>query len=70
MKNYICINGKVTELTAEQMRQLGIEPEKKNPFERLECGEWFYYISGDGDVERTRDFNTGPDKSYFEVANY
>lgn len=35
--NYLVINGKRTELTAEQLRQLGIEPEKKrkNPFDRV-----------------------------------
>ena len=34
MENYIVINGKKAELTDEQLKQLGIESEKKrnNPF--------------------------------------
>lgn len=44
-ENYIVINGKKAELTEEQLKQLGIEPEKKrkNPFERV-TGEKYYYI--------------------------
>ena len=35
MKNYLCINGKQTELTAEQMRQLGIQPEKNYTWDEI-----------------------------------
>ena len=70
MKNYICINGKKTELTSEQMRQLGIEPEKKNPFKRSEYGKWFYYISGNGIVGLTNDYNSEMDVDCFEAGNY
>ena len=35
MKNYLCINGKKTELTAEQMRQLGIQPEKNYTWDEI-----------------------------------
>ena len=30
MENYICINGNKTELTEEQLKQLGIEEVKEN----------------------------------------
>ena len=35
MKNYLCINGKKTELTAKQMRQLGIQPEKNYTWDEI-----------------------------------
>ena len=43
-ENYIVINGKKTELTEEQLKQLGIEPEKKrkNPFDRVPAGEIYF----------------------------
>lgn len=42
-ENYIVINGKKSELTKEQLKQLGIET-KPNPFGRTNdpCGEYFY----------------------------
>lgn len=40
-KNYIVINGKKAELTEEQLRALGIEKEKNNPFERVNKGGHF-----------------------------
>lgn len=42
-ENYIVINGKKSELTKEQLKQLGIET-KPNPFDRTNdpCGEYFY----------------------------
>lgn len=45
MENYICINGNKTELTEEQLKQLGIEevkennPKRNNPFDRVDTGE-------------------------------
>lgn len=50
MDNYIAINGKKLELTEEQLKQLGIEVEKKrnNPFNDLpKVDDSFYYISCD-----------------------
>ena len=35
MKNYLCINGKKTELTEDQMRQLGIVPEKNFTWDEI-----------------------------------
>ena len=36
MENYIVINGRKAELTAEQLKALGIETEKKSPFDRCD----------------------------------
>lgn len=50
MENYIVINGKKAELTEEQLKQLGIEVEKKrnNPFNnKLKCSDEYFTI---GDV--------------------
>lgn len=54
MKNYICINGKKTELTEEQLRQLGIEvkKERNNPFNRVSDGEFYYYGYIDNTVNK------------------
>lgn len=35
MENYIVINGRKAELTEEQLKALGIETEKKSPFDRV-----------------------------------
>lgn len=54
MENYIVINGKKSELTKEQLKQLGIEVEEKrnNPFnDNLEVNDSFYYIRDDGVVD-------------------
>ena len=48
MENYIVINGNKTELTEEQLKQLGIKTEKKrnNPFNsKLEHGAEYFTIS-------------------------
>ena len=40
----LTIDGEEVQLTDEQLKMLGIEPEKKNPFDRTSnpCGEYFY----------------------------
>ena len=74
MENYICINGKKTKLTEEQMRALGIELLRTNPFERVEPFEWYYFINSLGEVDNTYDDGTcargGCGEEQFNVANY
>lgn len=70
MTNYICINGKKTELTDEQLRQLGIEIPKKNPFERADKGDSYYCIGTDGEVFSVRYTNDRSDNAKHKVANY
>lgn len=70
MENYICINGKKAELTAEQMKALGIELPKNNPFNRAEMRKIYYYISPVGDVTFAHETEAPFDKYCFDVANY
>lgn len=70
-ENYIAINGKKIELTEEQLKQLGIEPEKKrkNPFERVPEGE-VYFLAGYDKTDRSREANEWIDEDLFAAANY
>lgn len=70
MENYICINGKKAELTAEQMNALGIELPKNNPFNRSEMRKIYYYISPVGIVTFAYETEAPFDKCCFDVANY
>ena len=45
MENYIVIGGKKAELTKEQLKKLGIEPKRKNPFDRVGKDEAYFCIS-------------------------
>ena len=69
MNNYICINGKKAELTEEQLKQLGIEVPKANPFERTRC-EDYYFIDDEGEICSSNECLFGVDDVRFEVANY
>ncbi len=72
MENYICINGQQTELTAEQLKQLGIEikPKYKTPFDRVELYKKYFYIDNDNSVLPSEEYNDNVDKETFEVCNY
>jgi len=50
MKNYISINGKQTELTDEQLKQLGIVVNTKPKWEDLGEVKGSYYINEDCDI--------------------
>ncbi len=70
-ENYIVINGKKIELTEEQLKQLGIEPERKrkNPFERVPEGE-VYFLAGYDKTDCVREINDLIDEDLFSAANY
>ena len=74
MENYICINGKKAELTEEQMKALGIELPKANPFARTKPYEIFYYIDTLGNVDYSHDGGScaagSCDDKRFDAANY
>ena len=74
MENYICINGKKAELTEEQMKALGIELPKANPFARTNPWGTFYYINTIGLVAETFDDGScdgeNCDSERFAIANY
>lgn len=67
MENYICINGNKTELTEEQLRQLGIE--SPNKFSRIRERK-FYLVSGDGYVYDRIENGGASHGAYFKAANY
>lgn len=70
MTNYICINGNKTELTEEQLKQLGIELPKVSPFARANKGDKYWFIMSVGEVGCHRDINDHADKACFNIANY
>lgn len=71
-ENYIVINGKKIELTEEQLKQLGIEPEKKrkNPFERVKPNERYYYVGSSGVIDEYNDANDTTDTQLYKISNY
>ena len=69
LKNYICIDGKKVELTEEQLKVLGIELKKVNPFERVD-NEMYYTITSSGKLHSTMDINHDVDRDRYNVANY
>lgn len=71
-ESYIVINGKKIELTDEQLKTLGIEPEnkRKNPFERVEEGDKYYYIQVNGEVFCHSDARDNVDGKLYSAINY
>lgn len=57
-ENYIVINGKKIEPTEEQLRALGIEKERNNPFSKVCRGKDFFYIDAFDDLCSLTEFNT------------
>lgn len=78
MTNYICINGKKAELTEEQMKALGIELPKVNPFERVsnKANDFYSYwfITSMGTVNEAFDHGfeagNGNDELRYRAGNY
>lgn len=70
MTNYICINGQKAELTEEQLKALGIELPKANPFERVNKCTPYYLITGEGKVSEQFDIRSEYDNGAFDSANY
>ena len=70
MENYIVIGGKKAELTEEQLKALGIEPKRKNPFDRVGLGERFFIISSFNGVSDYKDTDSEEDNIFHENANY
>lgn len=69
MTNYICINGQKAELTEEQLKALGIELPKVNPFERVKNYDderTVYFINSMGNVQSGWCDNN----SHYNVGNY
>ena len=71
-ENYIVINGKKIELTEEQLKQLGIESEKKrkNPFERVAEGKTYYHITRTGKIDNFCECGDSVDDALKRASNY
>ena len=67
MENYLVINGKRVDLTEEQIEKLGLEIEKKSPFDRA---EEFWYIYPSGTLGWYTDLGSKMCDEYFNSANY
>lgn len=67
--NYAVINGKRIKLTDEQVKTLGFEV-RKNPFERVDRGEDYFYINKYGDVDYYDHNEDFEDDLLSETANY
>lgn len=71
MDNYIVINGKKAELTEEQLEKLGIKVKARNPFERVEWGNLYYYIDTLSETCVLRDDRDNNfDDLMFKISNY
>ena len=70
MENYICINGKKAELTEEQLKALGIELPKTNPFYRAALDNTYYAIDTAGVVRKCSERGDGVDDAFYKIANY
>ena len=69
-ENYIVINGKKADLTQEQLKALGIEVKKEDPFKKVTEDERYYFInSWGGTVETSMHENDNSDLRW-HVANY
>lgn len=69
MNNYAMINGKRVELTDKQVKALGIEV-RKNPFERVESHDYYYYVKADNRVAVYTEVDDMVDKTMYNVSNY
>lgn len=69
MENYIMLNGKRIDLTAEQIETL-VGKKEKDPFEMGEQGDTFYYITAGGYVGSDSTHGYCNSDALFEVANY
>lgn len=58
------------DLTAEQMKALGLEEEKKTGYERGEEGSTYYHALGDGRVISDTGMSMNLSNLYYETANY
>lgn len=70
MENYLVINGKRVDLTKEQIKRLGLEVKKKNPFSRESIGKKYFHIQCDGYIAHYKECRDGLCTKLFNAANY
>lgn len=72
MENYIVINGKKAELTDEQLKKLGIKPEK-NKYEEMfdrKLHDRYYFIDSKSSLDLCTDDHDAYDENYYCTGNY
>ncbi len=67
--NYAVINGKRIKLTEEQVEMLGVK-KRKNPFEKVNKDESYYFITSRGAVLNYVDINDMTDRELYYIINY
>ena len=68
----LTIDGKEIQLTDEQLKMLGIEPEKKrkNPFEEVNRFEDYYFVEKNNEVHASMKTDSSVDNQMYTSANY
>ena len=66
----LTIDGKEIQLTDEQLKMLGIEPEKKNPFDRVGNGDRFFAIDNVNGIQTCMEMSCARDETYYNGINY
>lgn len=66
----LTIDGKEVRLTEEQLKMLGIEPEKKNPFDRVGNGDRFFAIDNMNGIQTCTEMSYARDEAYYNGINY
>ena len=66
----LMIDGKEVQLTEEQLRMLGIEPKKKNPFDRVGNGDRFFAIDNMNGIQTCTEMSYARDEAYYNGINY
>ena len=67
----LIIDGKEVQLTDEQLKVLGIDVEnKRNPFERVNDDNEYYYIKTNGKVSNYCEERDRPDNELYDNINY
>ena len=66
----LTIDGKEVLLTDEQLKMLGIEPEKKNPFDRVGNGDRFFAIDNMNGIQTCTEMSYARDEAYYNGINY
>ena len=66
----LTIDGKEILLTDGQLKMLGIEPKKKNPFDRVGNGDRFFAIDNMNGIQTCTEMSYARDEAYYNGINY
>ena len=66
----LTIDGKEVQLTDGQLKMLGIEPKKKNPFDRVGNGDRFFAIDNMNGIQTCTEMSYARDEAYYNGINY